>query len=309
MRMAADSACCATIRLFRSGGPVWSPADPQICVTFGSLDGTTGELYLIDADGQHPIQLARNGRNNYYPAWSHDGKRIAFISQQAADVTTAEIYRINIDGSDERRLTTNHAWEYGTSWSPDDQRLVFGSKMDGSWQLYTMNADGMQQQPLPTHAPGNAPVWSLDGQQIVFKSDYEGNDNIYVVNRDGRKQRNLTANSTAINSNPTWSPDGQHITFWSDRDGASNLFVMNRDGTNPVNLNHDHRLNAELPSWSADGKTILFHAYVEQTGVQSFLFDHIGATIGTIVAVLILLVQLGVDTTAVNQARYSCTSW
>ncbi len=244
-------------------GPAWSPDGTTICVTFGAVDGSKGELWLLDAAGQHPIQLTQNGRNNYYPAWSHNGNQITFISQQGSDVTTSEIARINVDGSDERRLTANHAWEYGASWSPDDQRIVFGSKMDGSWQLYTMNADGTQQQPLPTSTPGNAPVWSPDGEQIVFKSDHEGNNNIYVVNRDGSKQRTLTANSTAINSTPTWSPDGRRIAFWSDRDGASNIFVMNSDGSNLVNVNHDTHLYAELPSWSPDGTTIIFHAYVE----------------------------------------------
>jgi TolB protein len=272
-------------------GPAWSPDGTTICVTIGTLDGTTGELWLLDAAGQHPIQLTHNGRNNYYPAWSHDGKHIAFITQQGSDVTTSEITRINVDGSDEHQLTANHAWEYGASWSPDDQRIVFGSKLDGTWQLYTMNADGTMPQPLPTRAPGNAPVWSPDGQQIAFKSDYEGNDNIYVVHPDGSQQRNLTPKSTAINSTPTWSPDSHHIAFWSDRDGGSNIFVMNRDGSNLVNVNHDPYLNAGLPSWSPDGTTIIFHAYRDQPGVPAISF---GVIVGTIVGVLIVMGVVGV---------------
>ena len=100
-------------------GPAWSPDGKHIVISFVARSGDKGELYLLDSNGQNPTPLTRNGRNNYTPAWSHDGQRIVFVSQQGKDTQSAEIYVIDADGTNERRLTQNPAPEYGATWSPD----------------------------------------------------------------------------------------------------------------------------------------------------------------------------------------------
>jgi TolB protein len=266
--------------------PAWSPDGKTIAVTFVDPATKEGELYFLDANGQNPRPLTHNGRSNYYPQWSHDGKQLAFISQQGGDVNTSEIDTINRDGTDEKRLTHFTAWVYGATWSPDDRQIAFGSNQDGTWQIYIMDADGKNQHPLSVQATGNAPVWSPDGQWIAFKSDREGNDNIYIMHPDGSDQQNLTK-FKAINSNPSWSPDGQKIVFWSDRYGSPNIFMMNRDGSNLMDLTRNAKLDAELPSWSPDGSTIVFHGSNVNTGILAWLQKN---SIGLIALILFLFV-------------------
>ena len=71
----------------------------------------------------------------FAPAWSPDGRRIAFASGRDGNF---EIYVINADGSRQRRLTRNTGRDVGPVWSPDGRRIAFES----NWQVYVMNADG-----------------------------------------------------------------------------------------------------------------------------------------------------------------------
>jgi len=240
-------------------GPAWSPDGSQIVFSFWSPSaepGTSVELYLMNADGSGRTQLTHNQRFNFLPAWAPDGKSIAFISQRGS-TNTAEVHSINADGSSERELTKNNAWEYGMSWSPDSKEIVFGSDREGAWQIYSMNADGSDQKPLPNPADGNAPAWSPDGKQIVFVSSRHGEDEIYVMEPDGSNQTRLTANSI-WEDNPQWSPDGRQIVFTSRPGGADNIFVMDADGTHVRNITQSSGGEMYLAAWSPDGKTILY---------------------------------------------------
>ena len=278
-------------------GPAWSPDGKHIVVTFEPLAvnqderNIRGQLYLLDADGQNVRQLTHNERNNYLVEWSHDGKKLAFVSQQGKHTETAEIYTINADGSDERRLTNNAVWDYGATWSPDDQQIAFGSNMGGNWQIWLMNVDGSNQRPLPNPAHGNAPKWSPDGRFMVLKSDREGNDNLYVMEPDGSNQQNVTQNSS-INTMPSWSPDSLKIVFSSDREGTPNIYTMNRDGSDLVNLTRDSGLDAQLPTWSPDGKQIIFAAEPLETGIAAYLGDNAGMLLGALIGVLALVTLL-----------------
>lgn len=277
-------------------GPVWSPDGTSIAVTYVALDlqQTQNQLYLLDADGRNPRQLTHNDRGNFFADWSHDGTRLAFISQQGTANETAEIYTINVDGSDERRLTNNTAWEYGATWSPDDQQLAFGSQLGGTWQIWLMNADGSEPRPLPTPAQGNAPRWSPDGRFIVLKSDREGNDNIYVITPDGSQQQNVTHDSS-INTIPSWSPDSQKVVFSSDREGIPQIYVMNHDGSGLTNITRGSGLAAQFPSWSPDGKHIIFMAEPGETGLGVFLADNAGLLLGALLGVLVVAALLVVN--------------
>jgi TolB protein len=274
-------------------GPAWSPDGQQIVVTYVSLDlqQTQNQLYLLNADGTNPRQLTHNDRGNFFATWSHDSRRLAYISQQGTQNETAEIYTINADGSDERRLTNNTAWDYGATWSPDDRQIAFGSQLGATWQIWRMDADGSNQRPLPVSAHGNAPQWSPDGRFIVLKSDHEGNDNIYVITPDGSEQRNVT-HDPSINTTPSWSPDSQKVVFSSDREGTPAIFVVNRDGSGLVNLTRDSGLDAQFPSWSPDGRQIVFMGVPVETGIAAYLLDNVGLLLGTVVGVLMLAALL-----------------
>jgi Tol biopolymer transport system component len=156
-----------------------------------------------------------------------------------------------------------------TSAPVSTRKILFGGYRDGSYTIYSMNADGSNQKavipaPLPPRrlpVYGN-PVWSPDGSKIAFAvaPDYGREHEIYVMNADGSSIIRLT-NNTVDDISPAWSPDGGMIAFVSSDESLGNgIYVMNVDGSNLARLTNTDR-RGESPSWSPNGRSILFSAY------------------------------------------------
>jgi dipeptidyl aminopeptidase/acylaminoacyl peptidase len=95
------------------------------------------------------------------PAWSPDGRQIAFESTLDGDM---DVYVINADGTNLRKLTQNDdRHDEGPAWSPDGRQIVYSSGPDDLHEdIYVMNADGSDPRQLTTY-PGRdeSPDWGV----------------------------------------------------------------------------------------------------------------------------------------------------
>jgi dipeptidyl aminopeptidase/acylaminoacyl peptidase len=192
--------------------------------------------------------------NDWHPAWSPDGKLIAFNSQRDGDY---EIYLMNADGSEQTRLTVNPASDRRPTWLADRSKILFNSDRDGNHNIYMMNPDGTDQTRLTEHpADDRRAAWSPDGALIAFDTDRDGNTEIYVMNADGSDPVRLTYNAQTDQA-PRWSPDGKQIAYFSQRDGDPEIYVMDTDGSNQRRLTASRGWDF-MPFWSPDASKIAF---------------------------------------------------
>jgi Tol biopolymer transport system component len=188
-----------------------------------------------------------------YPAWSPDGKQLAFTTNREGN---NEIYVLNLENGVHFNLTNHPANDTDPSWSPDGQKIVFTSDRDNNLEVYVIELSTQSASNL-TNNPANdsQPDWFLD-QRIAFTSDRDGNQEVYIMNPDGQSQTNLSRN-TANDFSPAGARDLSLIAFVSDRDNNPEIYVMSLQGENPVNLTNNQS-GDEAPVWSPDSQWIAF---------------------------------------------------
>jgi TolB protein len=212
------------------------------------------------------------------PAWSPDGRRIAFHRN-------GEIRVVDRDGRHERRLTKRAPGLYWPAsfpaWSRDGMRIAFGGTRD----LYAVTvATGALTRLTQSEASwlGNfTPAYSPDGRTIAFSRSTDAfNNDIFVIGADGRHLRRVTTTQgtdgrLGEETMPSWSPDGRTLVFVSNRDGNWELYAIRRDGSGERRLTHT-RADEQNPRWRGDGKRILF---VREGQVASIAADGTGLRI------------------------------
>jgi Tol biopolymer transport system component len=226
-----------------------------------------------------------NGTVDFLPAWSPDGARIVFGSNQSGSM---QIWSMNADGSDRRRITDKPGWNGLPAWSPDGGKIAFvGEVMDDegirNLEVFSINPDGSGLKQLTditsTHdqpsAAGEAahsdrtgwnsvPAWSPDGSKILFSSNRDGDGRtpiLYIMNADGSGQQKFGMLVTIDGTEPDWSAANNKIVFVRGTAAKGDIWVM--DAGSPLPLMTAKKLtdnidNNRSPVWSPDGRQIAF---------------------------------------------------
>jgi Tol biopolymer transport system component len=194
-------------------------------------------IYVMNADGSNLTAVANERTSGRWPAWSPDGRTLAF-SELGGDIAT-----VDVAGSGLRFVTKPGKWlDDDTDWSRTANQIAFtwnstdaASPSYGAW-IHVVNPDGTNERSL---GRGFDPSWAPDASRLAFAISANATDtDVYSVGAAGGTPTKLT--SSGVDTMPAWSPDGAQIAFASDRDsspgGATDIYVMDADGKNPVRL-------------------------------------------------------------------------
>jgi len=218
-------------------------------------DDSRGEIYLINADGSGLTRLTNSPGWDDQPAWSPDGRQLAFVSDRDGD---PEIFVMNADGSDLRQLTSNTFREIYPAWSPDGTWIAFQSDRDtpfGGFEIYLMNASGSEPRRL-TNVPSydGCPAW-ITGSRLSFLREQAGATAIFITTADGAETVRFIDDAGC----PNWTRDGLRMAFPSMRNGNRDIYVVEFDGFGLTQLTSNPLFDGE-PSWSPDGRYIAFRS-------------------------------------------------
>lgn len=201
----------------------WSPDSRYLvyAMSTGSLPYSS-HIEVAAADGSGVRQLTAEHEFDHGPAWSPDGKTIAFVRCEAGGIPftgyvsckDGDIYSMNVDGTGIEPLTATHRSEAGVRWSPDGRRLVYtcdGTEYkDDRGGICLLNIETLISRSLYSSINrGFNPIWSPNGRRIAFevfpRTEEDQDSEVYTIKRDGTGLRRLTHNH--VKDQPTqWLP-------------------------------------------------------------------------------------------------------
>lgn len=239
--------------------PTATPSPPPLRgrIAFHRPVGQEFQIFTAQADGSGEVQLTKSPGSNYFPRWSPDGKKIAFIGDSPRD--GAKVWVMAADGSAPRRVTTGSNNENLPVWHPSGASLIYVEIEDSGWNLFTISADGTGSRRLTTMGGiTTQPSYSPDGAKIAFA---QGANNevakIWVMNADGSNPSRLSGDADN-HWQPAWSPDGGRIAFASLP--GSHLLTMKPDGSDRKTIVDF----GDWPVWSPDGNWLLFQRFPDK---------------------------------------------
>ncbi len=222
-------------------------------VAFVSTGSGNKEIYFCDFDGYQPEKITNTGKITLSPAWSSDGKWLAYTSYKRGkpDLYIRNLKKNSISVVEKQGINITPAW------IPGQFALAATLSFAGDQEIYLLTGAGKIIKRL-TRKWGIdvSPTFSPDGKKMAFVSKRSGTPQIYIKDLSSQYVERLTFNGK-YNTTPIWSPLGDKIAYSSMENGQFNIYVIDTEGENPVPLTQNEGDN-ESPSWSPDGSLIAF---------------------------------------------------
>jgi TolB protein len=220
-------------------------------------------LIVADADGENARILVDSGEPIMSPAWSPDGRKLAYVSFEKQQ---SEIYVQTLRSGARKRVSSRAGVNGAPAWSPDGRSLALTlSKQDGNLDVYTLDLDTQvltrltQRPSIDTEA-----TWSADGKRIFFTSDRAGAPQVYSVAVQGGRAERVSFEGT-YNARPRLTPDGKQMAVVHNDRGNYRIALVGVDRGYTQVLSKGHL--DESPSFAPNGETLIYATRDGRRGV------------------------------------------
>jgi serine/threonine protein kinase len=202
-----------------------------------------------------PHWVTRGDRVVSRPELSPDGRQFVMrIPRRTQD----DIALVNRDGTNWRDLTNDKYFDRYPRWSPDSKKVVFVSDRSGTYQIWTIDAEGTNLRQLSFSNPPNTsfPIWSPDGARLLYRK--EGSTNLIL---DLGKPWDAQTHEQLPTPNPgelfvvwDWSPDGKKLCGTFEGNSGTGL------GFYSFETGRYERVAdvGALPAWLPDSRRLVY---------------------------------------------------
>ena len=252
-------------------------------ILFQSNRSGTWQLWRIARDGSGIARLTDDGFNHRQPAWSPDGKLVAYSSEQGLASGRRAIWLMAAPGADisvrPRKLSAGSGQDVHPKWLPDGSGLVFNRIAPDGKQadVHILTLDGRERK--IELGPGLNTYASIDpaGRTLVYRGTAMEagpngpveNSDVFAAASDGSAKKRLT-DDPAFDGWPAISPDGTTIAFGSRRGGDKfQIFLMPVQGGEARLVPAPAGYHYTQPAWARDGKALIVYRWTADSAGET----------------------------------------
>lgn len=215
--------------------------------------GRRFELIVADADGYNPRTIATSREPLMSPAWSPDGKKLAYVGYERG---RSSIYIHTLASGDLKKAVSEKGINGAPAWTPDGGKLVVTLSFETNPDIYLIDLGGGERRRLTDHyGIDTEATVSPDGLQVAFTSDRGGSPQIYLMSINGGEAKRLTFQGRQ-NLRPRFSPDGKGVLVVNSEGGRYTIAVVDLQ-SGAIRTLTDGPLD-ESPSFAPNGNVVIY---------------------------------------------------